>query len=143
MALNPDQFKTYYRGLGVPDLSSIDHSKLGNHWSEDYTTARQFAQTSIMGESGEQNKFGVVLHAKIHPRHIVQPGSDHPDAIPAFISRIYRGELESTVGTGSRVHLDTMDVFPVKEHPTGDNLARRLDYENSERGKPQQRTGRA
>lgn len=66
-----EQFVTLYRGVRDPDDSGVRTRDLGQHWSADKGVAEQFASFDEEGYSTP----GWVMTARVHRRHIVEPGT--------------------------------------------------------------------
>lgn len=123
------QFVTLYRGLVNVTPGEVKAAQVGPHWSRSPEVAYNFAMDRDVegfshedeGIRDEGTRFGTVVEAKIHRRHIIDPnseegrgwaegdavfGQDHP-------------EQERTVRPNAPVHVLKMhhfdDVDPSKD----------------------------
>lgn len=67
-----EQFVTLYRGVRDPEeTGDLRPQALGQHWSADKSVAEHFAS---FDEEGYESP-GWVMSARVHRRHIVEPGT--------------------------------------------------------------------
>lgn len=114
-----DQFVTLYRGLLGTNSDYMEQRQskgkrdLGIHWSTDPDVAYNFAVGNDFGGvpmMGEEDPSGVVIAAKVHKRHILDPESgewdDYADAHGIFDPG--HSEQEKTLRKGAIVHVEKM-----------------------------------
>lgn len=91
-----------HRGLGEASFDTTDFSGVGIHWTSKKGIAGNFA---TMGNREEGEEGGVVLHASVHPDHIVKRGTPEHDEY-AKTHDIYEEddpEAEVTVRKGAPI----------------------------------------
>ena len=93
-----------YRGLGEASFDTTQMNGVGIHWTPSKGIAGNFA---LMGDREEGEEGGVVLHASVHPDHIVKRGTPEHE-LYAKTHDIYEEndpEAEVTVRSGAPVHI--------------------------------------
>jgi hypothetical protein len=123
-----DQFVTLYRGLVGTTPEEVEQVKakgkpLGIHWTKNPNVAYNFAVGNTPSGYPDNDVLevydpeGVVIAAKVHKRHILDPDSsewsDYSDAYSIFGPN--SDEEESTLRKGAIVHVEKMS------HVSADN----------------------
>jgi len=153
MAVEPGaQFITLYRGFNDKARTDIDTENLGMHWTPNRETAFGFS-LGIDPHEDDPNSWepesskGTVLEARVHKRHVIQPGSEEHNALlkeradkelPAIYTQYnapdeHAVEQEHTVRPGSPVHI--VAAHTVLDAGTGDSKAHTRTYRGTKKGK--------
>jgi hypothetical protein len=106
---------------------NLNRQQMGIHWTANVNSAYNFATNrdpegwAHEGDPFEEDEgepFGVVMSARVHPRHVVEPGTEEHESY-SFGSAILHEEhpeQETTVREGGRVHSREMHFFHGSEH---------------------------
>jgi hypothetical protein len=118
------QFVTLYRGLSNVSPDEVKTTDVGPHWSRSHEVAYNFAtdrdvegwphDDGIVGDMDDVNsRYGTVIEAKVHRRHIIDPESQEGQDWQGFAAVQHSGsqEQESTVRPGAPVHVLRMHLY--------------------------------
>lgn len=109
-------------------LNTKPRSEMGIHWTDDENSAYRFAQgrdaegwadDNYGGEEdqaeGKTHRLGMVLHGEVHPRHVIQPGTDEWENYAASDAIFHHEhpEQEVTVRAGAPVHIHEVTTTSV------------------------------
>ena len=107
---------------------NLNRSQTGIHWTQDVNSAYNFAtdrdpegwahESGGWDDEDEGEAFGVVLTAKVHPRHILQEGTEEHESYSMGSAIFGEGhpEQETTVRDQARVHSRQAHFFHGSEH---------------------------
>lgn len=112
------RWATLYRGVAGVTPESLDLTKVGSHWTSDPNIAYNYAHgRDVEGYPSEyldddSPEQGVVLQAKIHRRHIIDPSSSEGESWQFMHGVLDPGhiERERTVRPNAPVHIEKMDL---------------------------------
>lgn len=117
------QFVTLYRGLEGVSPDMLDKGQMGMHWTPKYDVARSYAnaENSYSNEDFDEHG-GVVVEAKVHKRHIIEPGSEEWEKVAGRSGVFDRDESgwgsweqEHSIRPGAPVHVTQLRHL----HPEG------------------------
>jgi hypothetical protein len=104
---------------------NLNRRQMGIHWTQSHESAYNFATDrdpegwahESYGEEDEGEPFGVVMSARVHPRHVLEPGTEEHSNY-AMMNAILEDhpEQETTVRGGARVHSRQMHFYHGSEH---------------------------
>ena len=106
---------------------NLNRQQMGIHWTPSHTSAFNFAtdrdpegwaHESWDDEEEAGDPFGVVMTARVHPRHVLEEGTAEHDAYSMSDAILGEGhpEQESTVRDQARVHARTAHFYHGSEH---------------------------
>jgi len=106
---------------------NLNRRQMGIHWTQSHESAYNFAtdrdpegwaHESYGDEGDEGEPFGVVMSARVHPRHVLEPGSQEHEDYSMMNAILGEGhpEQETTVRGGARVHSRQMHFYHGSEH---------------------------
>lgn len=107
---------------------TLNRQQTGIHWTKSVDSAYNFAtdrdpegwahERDPWDDEDEGEPFGVVLTAKVHPRHILEEGSAEHDSYSMGSAILGEGhpEQETTVRDQARVHTRQAHFFHGSEH---------------------------
>jgi hypothetical protein len=107
------QFKdhiTLYRGIGGVTPEHLKTDELGVHWTEDYETAKKFANPDHPFNAGaEHPDDGVIIEAKVPASGVLNRRSkEFRDLANEKMILSKKAENETTIRPGTEVHLNQL-----------------------------------
>jgi len=106
---------------------SLNRTQMGIHWTANPNSAFNFAtdrdpdgwaHESWGDEEDEGEPLGVVMSGRVHPRHVLEEGTEEHDSYSMGEAILGEGhpEQETTVRGDARVHVRDIDFFHGSEH---------------------------
>ena len=106
---------------------NLNRQQTGIHWTRNVNSAYNFAtdrdpegwaHEGGYDDEDEGEPFGVVMSARVHPRHILEEGSEEHESYQMGSAILGEGhpEQETTVREGGRVHSREAHFFHGSEH---------------------------
>ena len=106
---------------------NLNRKQMGIHWTQSHSSAFNFAtdrdpegwaHESWGDDEDEGEPFGVVLSARVHPRHVLQPGTEEHESYAGMNAILGEGhpEQETTVRADARVHARQAHFYHGSQH---------------------------
>lgn len=110
--ISPEQVAAFHRDPAAFLQDQMGANNAGTHWTDNHQVAANFAMSRDVegypfGDEDEGHSHGVVLHAQVHPRHIIEEGTPEWDDHAAFGGAFGHDSAEEEIGVrpGAPIHI--------------------------------------